>query len=78
MAFENHAMKIMFETARIGGKRGIPGWRDTLRATLANPDCQKATNEAFAPLYAEIEEAVDQVAMLSVLLKVPAKFDPPN
>jgi hypothetical protein len=78
IASENYAMKIMFETAQIGGRKGIPGWRSTLQEILARPENQKATHEAFAPLYAEIESAIDQAAMLSVLLKVPTKMGRPN
>ncbi len=75
IASENHAMKVMFDQYR---GFGIAGWREMLAEVLSNPESQTATREAFAPLYAEIESAIDEAAMLSVLLKVPTKPGLPN
>lgn len=76
---ENHAMKIMLETVQWpDGRRGIPGWQKMLGSILANPECQTATHEAFESLRAEIESAIDETAMQSVLLKVPTKVGLPN
>ncbi len=72
IASEHHAMTVMFDTIQWpDGSRGIPGWRKHLQDILSTPIAQNATHEVFAPLYAEIESAIDEISMLSVLLKIP-------
>jgi hypothetical protein len=74
LELENHAMKVMFRA--LANRPGLRGWEQRLAALLNDPALRAQVHAAYESLYSQIDDAVDQEAVLEVFNKLPATTKP--
>lgn len=67
---ENYALKAMFSTANDARLRDH--WESLMNEAIEKSGFRQSVHAKFEPLYAQVEKAIDDQAVLDLLLRLPA------